>query len=50
MRAPIEDRTGADELCRRFETGGGRQAAAGINRLPPDEVERFASALAARYG
>ena len=50
VRAPIEDRTGADELCRQFDTGGGRQAAAGINRLAPDEVERFAAALEARYG
>ena len=50
VRAPIEDRTGADELCRRFETGGGRQAAAGINRLPPEEIDRFAAAFEARYG
>lgn len=50
VRAPIENRTGADELCRDFETGGGRQAAAGINRLAPDELERFAAALEARYG
>ena len=50
VRAPIEARTGADELCRQFDTGGGRKAAAGINRLPEAEVERFAAALAARYG
>ena len=50
VRAPIEARTGADELCRQFDTGGGRQAAAGINRLPGSDVERFATALVARYG
>ena len=50
VRAPIKARTGADELCRGFETGGGRQAAAGINRLPADELERFAAALSKRYG
>ena len=49
VRAPLANRTGADELCRRFETGGGRKAAAGINRLPPGDVERFADALAAQY-
>ena len=50
VRAPIEARTGADELCRQFDTGGGRKAAAGINRLPEGDVERFAAALVARYG
>lgn len=49
VRAPLENRTGADELCRQFETGGGRKAAAGINRLPATDVERFANALAAQY-
>jgi len=29
VRAPLDHRTGADELCRQFETGGGRKAAAG---------------------
>ena len=41
VRAPKVNRTGADELCRQFETGGGRQAAAGINRLPTSELDRF---------
>ncbi len=31
----------ADGLCRKFESGGGRQAAAGINFLPPSEFGRF---------
>jgi hypothetical protein len=34
VRAPLKNKTGADELCRRFPTGGGRAAAAGINDLP----------------
>lgn len=34
IRAPLNNKTGADELCRKFETGGGRKAAAGINHLP----------------
>jgi hypothetical protein len=34
VRAPIADPQGADTLCLKFETGGGRRAAAGIDRLP----------------
>lgn len=49
VRAPLNNRTGADELCRQFETGGGRKAAAGINRLPADEMERFASAMQTQF-
>ncbi len=45
VRAPLNNKTGADELCRRFETGGGRKAAAGINHLPEVEYERFMSAF-----
>lgn len=45
VRAPLSNKTGADELCRQFETGGGRQAAAGINHLPDDQYDRFMSAF-----
>lgn len=41
VRAPKSRPDGADELCRRFATGGGRKAAAGINRLPPSELDSF---------
>ncbi|MBK8979261.1 MAG: DHH family phosphoesterase [Planctomycetes bacterium] len=41
VRAPLERRTGADELCRRFPTGGGRAAAAGINALPREMFDDF---------
>lgn len=41
VRAPLSDRTGADELCREFPTGGGRKAAAGINALPGDQLDAF---------
>lgn len=50
VRAPLEDRRGAAELCRRFPSGGGREAAAGINELPETEVERFAAAFQETYG
>ena len=41
VRAPLSNKTGADELCSRFETGGGRKGAAGINHLPASELDRF---------
>ena len=41
VRAPIATKTGADALCRQFETGGGRQAAAGVNHLPENDTEMF---------
>ena len=45
VRAPLENRTGADEVCSQFATGGGRKAAAGINQLPKSEVENFVQTL-----
>lgn len=41
VRAPLKTKTGADTLCRQFATGGGRQAAAGINELPESELDNF---------
>ncbi len=41
VRAPLDDRQGADTLCQLFPTGGGRAAAAGINSLPADQLEEF---------
>jgi hypothetical protein len=49
VRAPLLNKSGAVELCRQFPTGGGRAAAAGINRLPAAELERFIQALQAAY-
>ena len=44
VRAPVAARSGADALCRRFG-GDGRAAAAGIDRLQPDQIEAFARAF-----
>lgn len=41
VRAPYSTKSGADELCRQFESGGGRKAAAGINRLPESMLRQF---------
>lgn len=49
VRAPLNNRSGADEVCRQFETGGGRAAAAGINKLPHAELGRFIDALRAQW-
>lgn len=46
VRAPKNRAEGADELCRGFATGGGRRAAAGINRLPVEEMGRFLAVFA----
>jgi len=45
VRAPLANREGADEVCRQFETGGGRKAAAGINSLQPADYDRFVTVM-----
>lgn len=45
VRAPLAARKNADTLCRKFPTGGGRAAAAGINHLPAEMVEEFKTAF-----
>ena len=49
VRAPLENKQGADVLCRQFPTGGGRAAAAGINALPSDQLDAFLDALTRAY-
>ena len=49
VRAPLKNRTGADMLCRRFTGGGGRAAAAGINALPPEQLDDFIRAFSAQF-
>ncbi|CAH6794381.1 Acetyltransferase [Vibrio chagasii] len=49
VRAPLNNRFGADEICSSFPTGGGRKAAAGINQLPKDNVETFTQVLSGFY-
>ena len=50
VRAPLDNKVGADELCRRFPTGGGRSCAAGINALPADQLDDFIEQFTAFYG
>jgi hypothetical protein len=49
VRAPLANKVGADELCRRFPSGGGRKAAAGINHLPADQLDEFIEQFSAFY-
>lgn len=49
VRAPLENKQGADGLCRQFPTGGGRAAAAGINALPGDQLDAFIDAFTKAY-
>jgi hypothetical protein len=50
VRAPLNNKSGADELCMLFPGGGGRKAAAGINALPADRVDLFIDAFREKYG
>jgi len=45
VRAPLRSPWGAHELCHAFG-GGGRARAAGIDRLPAGDVDRFTAAFA----
>lgn len=49
VRAPLDTRQGADELCRKFPTGGGRAAAAGINQLPAALKKEFMAAFSRQF-
>jgi hypothetical protein len=41
VRAPLNNKRGAAALCMQFPTGGGREAAAGINDLPVGMLSKF---------
>jgi len=49
VRAPLNNKIGADELCKEFPSGGGRKGAAGINQLPIDQLNYFIARLSDRY-
>ena len=49
VRAPLADQRHADRLCRLFPTGGGRAAAAGINNLPAEMLDRFIDTFQSFY-
>ena len=49
VRAPLSNKTGADELCSSFPSGGGRKAAAGINHLPKESLSTFIKQFEIKY-
>ncbi len=49
IRVPANHGTGADEFCRKFDTGGGRRTAGGINLLPKEEVDIFCARFEAAF-
>lgn len=49
VRAPMENKQGAADLCMQFPTGGGRAGAAGINDLAASALEDFVSAFQQAY-
>ena len=49
VRAPLNNRTGADELCGLFLSGGGRKAAAGINHLDKSQLALFITEFIKKY-
>jgi hypothetical protein len=49
IRAPLENKTGADDICMQFPTGGGRKGAAGINKLPANQLDKFIAVFESYY-
>jgi hypothetical protein len=49
VRVPKDFSVSAETFCRRFPTGGGRKTAAGINHLPSEELETFATAFEQQF-
>ncbi|MFT5758498.1 MAG: oligoribonuclease NrnB/cAMP/cGMP phosphodiesterase (DHH superfamily) [Alteromonadaceae bacterium] len=49
VRAPLNNKQGADEICIQFPTGGGRSGAAGINQLPQKMLEQFIATVSQYY-
>lgn len=48
VRAPLNNKTGADELCAKF-SGGGRKAAAGIDHMSADSIYAMIEAFERQY-
>jgi len=50
VRAPLQNKYGADTLCLAFPTGGGRTAAAGVNNLPKNQLQEFLNKFEEVFG
>ena len=49
LRAPIANKQGAGSICAQFDTGGGREAAAGINHLPSEALTELLHKVREHY-
>jgi hypothetical protein len=49
LRAPLNNKQGAGDICSQFPTGGGRAAAAGINVLPVSRLGEFIDTVVKYY-
>lgn len=49
VRAPQTNKAGAGDLCSQFESGGGREGAAGINCLQESDKQRFIDCFIHQY-
>jgi hypothetical protein len=49
LRAPLTNKQGAGDICTQFTTGGGRAAAAGVNALPKEDVDKFIEVVEGYY-
>jgi len=49
LRAPLNNKQGAGDICAQFPTGGGRAAAAGVNILPKECLTDFINAVEKYY-
>ena len=49
LRAPVNNKQGAGEICSQFETGGGREAAGGINCIKHKELTKLVEITRKHY-
>ena len=49
LRAPLNNKQGAGDICAQFPTGGGRAAAAGVNVLHKENLNTFIEAVESFY-
>ncbi|MBE7213959.1 DHH family phosphoesterase [Shewanella benthica] len=49
LRAPLRNKQGAGDICSQFDSGGGRAAAAGINALCKQDIQKLISIVENSY-
>ncbi|WP_019027478.1 hypothetical protein [Colwellia piezophila] len=49
LRAPLNNKQGAGDICAQYPSGGGRAAAAGVNALPLNALDQFIAHVARYY-